>query len=381
MQTPPIVFGSIAPVAGPILVGLGFAVFFSLGFCRRFTGLERKHAAIVWIGSLILAGALTAYRIEQMENVLRSAHGQQEVKYTIMLASGFLLIPAIALLAAKLYHRWIGGQFTAEEKLPGADGVRAWLRGGNLIVAALIPLFAWLGYDWSFPVILLVTMGALLAYPLLNFSHSAPASAPEAPKPPETSAERERILKMVEDGKITAADSATLLASLGPVPRANAPGGAMTPARKLVCAGAALVMIGFFLPWYSFNAGDEVTHGVNELAGQLGKMMPDVHGVLPNAGLPFGFNTPSIHANGGAMPHGLGWIALVLAVAAAVLPLIAPTMVRQTQRTLTFVALGAGAFTVIYLLTQDARHAGIGMMLAIAGYALEFAGTIRERHA
>ena len=378
-----IIFGSIAPVAAPILVGLGFVIFFSLGFCRRFTGLERKHAAIVWIGSLIVAGALTAYRIEQMENILRSARGQQEVNYTIMLASGFLLIPAITLLAAKLYHRWIGGQFTAEEKLPGADGVRAWLRGGNLIVAGLIPLFAWLGYGWSFPVILLVTLGVLLAYPLLNFSHPAPASAPapEPPKPPEPSAERERILKMVEEGKITAADSVTLLAALGSAPRANVQGVPMTPARKLVCAGAALVVVAFFLPWFSFNAGDEVNHGMNEVAGQLGKMMPDVNGVLPNAGLPFGFSTPSIHANGGAMPHGLGWIALMLAVAAAVLPFVAPTMAAQTQRTLTFVALGAGAFAVIYLLMQDVRHAGIGMMLAIAGYALEFAGTIRERHA
>jgi len=26
-------------------------------------------------------------------------------------------------------------------------------------------------------------------------------------------------------------------------------------------------------------------------------------------------------------------------------------------------------------------HAGIGMILAIVGYVLEFAGTIRERHA
>ncbi len=364
-----------------VLVILGFIVFFCLGFCKRFTGLEGKHAAIIWIGSLILAGALTAYRIEQLENILRSARGRQEADLITMLASGFLLVPAVALLAAKLYNRWIGGHFTAEEKLPGADGVRAWLRGGNLIVAGLIPLFAWLGYGWPFPIILLVTLGALLAYPMLNFSHPAPASAQNTPKPPETSPERERILKLVEEGKITAADSVTLLAALGSAPRADAQGAQMSPARKLVCAGAALVVIAFFLPWVSFNAGDELTHGVNEVAGQVGRLMPDVNGVLPGGGLSFRVNTPSIQANGGAMPHGLGWIALVLAVAAAVLPLVAPTMAAQTQGTLTFVALGAGAFAVIYLLSQDARHAGIGMMLALAGYALEFAGTLRERHA
>ena len=307
----------------------------------------------------------------------------------IMFASQFLLVPASALLGAKLYHKWIGGNFTPEERAPGAEGVRAWLKGGNLVIAALIPLFAWLGYGWSFPVILLVTVGALLAPPLLNFSRSAqvaepsaaPVIAPDAPKQTDVSPERERILKMVEEGKITAADSATLLAALGGAQHAAAPDAAMTPARKLVCAGAALVLVGFFLPWFSFNAGDEVKHGMNEVAGQLGQLMPNMHGSLPSGGLPFDFNTPSIHANGGEMPHGLGWLALVLAVGAAALPFVAATMARQAQRTLAFVALGVGVFAVIYLLMQDVRHAGIGMILALAGYALEFAGTLRERHA
>lgn len=365
----------------PIVIVFVIPAFFFLGICRRFTGLERRHAAMVWIGSLIIAGATTAYRIEQMESVLRMARGRQEVDYIIMLASGFLLVPAAALLAAKLYHRWIGGQFTPEEKAPGADGVRAWLRGGNLIVAALIPLFAWLGYGASFPVILMVTLGSLLAYPLLNFPLSAPVPEPETPKQADVSPERERILKMVEEGKITAADSATLLASLGAASQANAQGAAMTPARKLVCAGAVLVVVGFFLPWFSFNAADEVKRGVNQAAGQLGQMFPDMHAPVTGGGLSFDFKTPSIHRNGGDMPNGLGWIALVLAVGVAALPFLAATMARQTQRTLAFVALGAGAFAVIYLLMQDARHAGIGMLFAIAGYAMEFAGTMRGRHA
>ena len=370
----------------PLLFGFGIpvaVVFF--GFFVRFTGLRRGHAVLVWFGSFIAGAAITAYRMAQMEDVLRNARGRQEMEYMIMFASQFLLVPASALLGAKLYHKWIGGQFTPEEKAAGAEGVRACLKGGNLVVAALIPLFAWLGYGHSFPVILLVTVGALLAYPLLNFSQSAPVAAPvaagEAPKQADVSPERDRILKLVEEGKITAAESATLLAALGGAQHANAPGAAMTPARKLVCAGAALVLVGFFLPWFSFNAGDEVKHGVNQAAGQLGQMFPDMHGSLPTGGLSFDFKTPSIHMNGGEMPHGLGWLALVLAVGVAVLPFVAATMARQTQRTLAFVALGAGAFAVIYLLTQDVRHAGIGMILALAGYVIEFAGTMRERHA
>lgn len=271
----------------PVVIVFVIPAIFFLGICKRFTGLERGYAAMVWIGSLIVAGATTAYRIEQMEGILRSARGRQEVDYIIMLASGFLLVPTAALLGGKLYHRWIGGRVTPEEKAPGADGVRAWLRGGNLIVAALIPLFAWLGYGWSFPVLLLVTVGSLLAYPLLNFSSGAPAAAPEAPKQAAVSPERERILKMVEEGKITAADSATLLASLGVAQQADAQGAAMTPARKLVCAGAALVVLGFFLPWFSFNAADEVKRGVNQAAVQFGQLFPDMSGSLPGGGQGF----------------------------------------------------------------------------------------------
>lgn len=81
------------------------------------------------------------------------------------------------------------------------------------------------------------------------------------------------------------------------------------------------------------------------------------------------------------MPNGLGWIALVLAVGAAALPFVAATMARQTKRTLALCALSAGAFAMLYLLVQDVRHAGIGLVLAIAGYAMESAGTMRERHA
>ena len=363
-----------------IVLLIAIPAFFFFGVFRRFTGLERGHAALVWIGTLIVSMAITGYRMAQMQDLLRNAHDREAVEYFIMLASGFLLVPASMLLAVKLYDRWIGGHFTPEEKAPGADGVRAWLRGGNLIVAGLIPLFAWLGYGCSFPVILLVTLAALLAYPLLNFPSGTPVTAPAAPQG-DVTGERERILKMVEEGKITAAESATLLAALGGAALANAPGVAMSPARKLVCAGAACVAVGFFLPWFSFNAADEVKRGVSQAAEQFSRMFPGAHTSLPDGGIPFGLKTPSIHMNGGEMPHGLGWIALVLAVGVAVLPFVAPAMPRQTQRTLAFGALGVGAFAIIYLLAQDMRHAGFGMMLAIAGYALEFAGTIRDRHA
>ena len=186
---------------------------------------------------------------------------------------------------------------------------------------------------------------------------------------------------MVDEGKITAAESATLLAALLVPQHAAAAGGAMTPARKLVCAGAALVLIGFFLPWFSYNVGREVRRGANQAVEQLNRMMPDLGGTLPVGEVPFDFRTPSIFMNGIEIPNGLGWLVLVLAVGVAALPFVAPAMARQAQRAVAFIALGAGAFAMIYLLSRDPRHANIGIALALAGYVLEFAGTMRERHA
>ena len=373
---------SILPVL--LAFGIPIAVVF-FGFFVRFTGLTRGHAALVWFGSFIAGAAIAGYRMAQMEELLRHARGRQEMEYMIMFACQFLLVPACALLGAKLYHKWIGGQFTPEEKAPGSEGVRAWLRGGNLIVAALIPLLAWEAYGTSFPLILLVTLGALLAYPLLNFAQGEPVvpppAAPDVKKPGDSSPERERILKMVEEGKITAAESATLLAALHVPQHATAPGGAMTPARKLVCAGAALVLIGFFLPWFSYNVGREVRRGANQAIEQFGQMMPDLGGTLPVGEVPFNFHTPSIFMNGIEIPNGLGWLVLVLAVGVAALPFVAPAMARLAQRAVAFIALGAGAFAMIYLLSRDPRHANIGIALALAGYVLGFAGTMRERHA
>ena len=361
----------------PILIGVAALIGFNLliaSWYMRFTGLQRGQSALLWFGSLIVAGAVTGYRVMQVQDSMRNLHdARQEAEFVMMMVAGFLLIPAAALLAAKLYNKWIGGQFTPEEKAPGADGIRAWLKGGNLICAALIALFAWLGFGYSLPGILALTVGALLAYPLLTSSKNTPLPEPEMPKQGDASAERERILKMVEDGKITPGDSATLLGALCQPPVTSAQGAAMTPARKIVCLGAALVVVGFFLPWFSINPAEEVKHGIRQATEQLGQ-------VLPGGNFTFDFKTPSIQRNGGEMPNGLGWMVLLLSVGVAGLPFLALKMDRPMQRNIAFGALGLGAFVLIYFLTQDPRHASIGIIFAMAGYAIELAGTMRDRH-
>ena len=43
--------------------------------------------------------------------------------------------------------------------------------------------------------------------------------------------------------------------------------------------------------------------------------------------------------------------------------------------------LGAGGLIVLYVVTQNIRFVGIGLMIAVGGYALEIAGAMRERNA
>ena len=133
---------------------------------------------------------------------------------TAVLCAGLTAVFAVP-LAIRLYGKCVGGHLSDREKLPSAEGVRAWLCAGNIIPALLIALCAWLGYDYSFWGVLALTLGLVLAYPIFNML-SHPAAPQQAPSPgPDLSPERERVLRMLEEGKITAEEGAELLSALG----------------------------------------------------------------------------------------------------------------------------------------------------------------------
>jgi hypothetical protein len=75
-----------------------------------------------------------------------------------------------------------------------------------------------------------------------------------------------------------------------------------------VLVGAGMVLLSFFLPWFSSNAGQEM--------GRLGGQMMD--GLLQH------MQTPTLYIAGGEVGNGLGWIVLLLALGVAVLPLKTP---------------------------------------------------------
>ncbi|HEY5042784.1 MAG TPA: hypothetical protein VIK53_12355 [Verrucomicrobiae bacterium] len=89
------------------------------------------------------------------------------------IVAGSILVPFPLLVlpfGVRLYRKWIGGHLTDAEKLPGIDGVRAWLGFGNVICAVLIAIDASLVFRTSMPAMFALTFGALLAYPLLNMA-------------------------------------------------------------------------------------------------------------------------------------------------------------------------------------------------------------------
>jgi hypothetical protein len=70
----------------------------------------------------------------------------------------------------------------------------------------------------------------------------------ETVQPAVNTAERSKILKLIQDRKISSNEGKELLDAMG---RSNAPGGqgGLSRLDKTILAAAALVIVGFFLPW------------------------------------------------------------------------------------------------------------------------------------
>ncbi len=254
------------------------------------------------------------------------------------------------------------------------DGVRAWLSGGNLFCALLIAIFASIGYNYSFWGVLALTVMALLAYPVLNMVSTS--FQPTPAKAEDLSPERERVLRMLDEGKITADESAELLNALGHTvqPPRLPTSTAADPHRKMVLVGLALLLIGFFLPWFSINLGDEMNRvflGLQQQMNEIARQNPGVTLQMPNTG--------SVHITGGEIHYGLGWLVLLFGIAAAALPYLASHLPTATLHKVRLVILGVGSLILIYLLTENVRFVSVGLLLGLAGYALQWLGTLKER--
>lgn len=371
---------SYAPMFFRALLFAGIIVLALLGESfayRRYTGLLRWPSWLLSFAAAGLAVLAVMYTSDQYSHRQYSPDFTRQPQFYIACAA---LLPLLAMpFLTRLYRKWIGGHFTDAEKLPGMDGVRAWLGVGNLICAALIPICAWRTFDISLPLLYALTFGLLLAYPIFNLASASPQIAPAGPVE-DLSDEREKVLQLLEAGKITADESADLLNALGQtVPQRPVPAGemAMSPARKIVLLGAVLLLIGFFLPWFNINPGQLLNEASAQMQQMLGGMMPS--GAMPQINLAPNTGMMQIHA--GDVAHGLGWWILALGIGAAVLPFFTTNLKAPIQKKVILASLAIGAFLLAYLLSDTLRYVSIGVILALAGYALEFVGTLKERPA
>jgi hypothetical protein len=226
-------------------------------------------------------------------------------------------------------------------------------------------------------VVLLILIIALVGYFLIRRQGLNPAgqtTSPGGPAPDALAPERERVLKLLDAGKITAQESADLLNALGHAtpPRPAKPADpvlAAGPHRKFVLIGAALLLVGFFLPWFSINLGRAMSQAMGQFGQPFGMSM------TPN------FSTGTTHIAGGDIGYGLGWIILLLGLTAAVLPYLAANLNPGTLQKAALVGLGIGSLILLYLLSDLARYVNVGIFVVMAGYALEFIGTLKQRPA
>lgn len=357
---------------------------------RSYTGLKLGQAFFALAASVI-AGAFSSYhRALALEPLLRSRYERENGNLEIYLAiaAAGLVYPLIVAFALRLWGRWIGGKATPAESEPGIAGIRAWFCASNIGVAVLLVDCAWYGYDVS-PFLGAVIVAALLAaYPILRMESSAPAAA-AAPVGEDLSAEREKIVSMLEAGKLTPEESAELLQALGESSRAPSRQVPLTGHQRLMLIGAALVALGFFLPWFVINPGKEMSHLFGQMQSAMssaaGDQLPaSLPGYPPQpagyrAGYPSQIPTGDVSISGGDIQHGLGWAALALALAAALIPYVTTALDTHTARIIRLLCLGIGGVIVLYLLTQNLRFVGFGLIIAVSGYALEIAGAMRER--
>jgi hypothetical protein len=404
----------LAPIAaGALFVWLIIGIAMAFALARRLLGPE---IALAWsrgkrLGFVLLAWAigLTAIlqRIFDLPDRIaippRFNERSRDVtfeatRFTVglvseMWARGLALLVGV-LLAVKLYEKWIEGRTSDAERsaVPG-ESMRAWLGGSNLFAVLLISLCAWYGFDVSFWFVLMIGLGALAAYPLFTAIAQNKPPIPVAPTVTESlSPERERVLKLLEQGKITAEESAELLGALAatippppPLPTTVEP---MTPTRKLLLAGAALVLVGFFLPWFKVDIAAEA----KKLASAMQQQMFNMTG---SSGMPMpgNFNTSMkingvdvtppggaggvVVVTGGDVGHALGWIVLLLGLAAAVTPYVATGLRRDARWKVMLAAIGIALVIAIYLLTGMPSAVSVGLPVVLVGLVLEAIAVLR----
>ncbi len=164
-------------------------------------------------------------------------------------------------------------------------------------------------------------------------------------------AERERTLRMVEEGKITAEESAELLEAMG---RSNAMRGQdrFTRLDVLVLFGVAMVILGFFLPW---------VHIRMQLDNTSSPLMPGLFGLI--SGYQAGYHTGAI-----------GWAVFVVGLLMALPVFITPRDFLYKISMLQIFIVLIGVALTVRLLIGAWGNMGAGLWVCLVGFVVTLVG-------
>jgi hypothetical protein len=157
--------------------------------------------------------------------------------------------------------------------------------------------------------------------------------------------ERARILKMVEDGKISSEEGSELLDAMG---RSSALQGQDKFSRLdvVMLCGIALVVLGFFLPWAYF--------------------LPQMPGL---------FGGSSYQDQAGYDVSAIGWAVLIVAVASAIPIFITPRGFLYKISMLQIFLVLIGLVLVVSILVRAGDRLGVGLILCLIGFLVELVGS------
>lgn len=151
--------------------------------------------------------------------------------------------------------------------------------------------------------------------------------------------EREKILRMVEDGKISADEGSELLDAMG---RSTALRGQEKFSRAdiVMLVGAALVILGFFLPW------DNIV-SVTQMFGRISAYQAGYH------------------------VGALGWTIFIIGVMSAVPVFVTPKDFLYKISMLQIFLILVGLVLVISVLVRMGEQSGVGLIFCLAGFIVE----------
>lgn len=159
--------------------------------------------------------------------------------------------------------------------------------------------------------------------------------------------ERTRILKMVEEGKITSEEGSDLLDAMG---KSNALRGQDSFSRLdiAILGGVALVVMGFFLPWVQVR--------ISNMAGMA--MIPDVF--KQNTAYQAGYHTGA-----------LGWTIFIIALVSLIPVFITPKNFLYKISILHLFLTLVGLLLVLSILLRAGSHLRIGIIVCTIGFTIE----------